>query len=197
MSSNQYYSWLFPIADKYRKDKFRKLFSDSLQKDLDKWRAELLSNNYYRYLSPKYGDSFFVIEFTKFSQFAYVYHNANPPTKDLKAELIYENDFSNGIYLEINKLREKIHTPDINEIEKFIGGVKENRKDKLNAIEIEQLKPIIEDSYEDWLKEPTEQTAEWIAKIIYSYRNKEDFYDAWIEKFGDIELIMNEFKKLE
>lgn len=196
MASNQYFDWLYPIKDKYRKDKFKDLLLSSLKNDMSKWKVELMKNGYPRYTSPLYGDSFFVIDILTYAEIAYVYHK-NPTIPDVKGELIYDNNFSNSCYLALEEMRKKIHTTDVNDIEKLIGGVKESRKDKLNAIEIEQLKPIIEDSYEDWLKEPTEQTAEWIAKIMYSYRKKEDFYNAWLEKFGDIELIMIQLKKLE
>jgi hypothetical protein len=190
---NVYYSNLFDISDTYREKKYKSLLLSSLQNDMRKW-TEKIKGSVTFYYSPNYNGVFFTIEIRQYVTFAYVTHT-NPVILGHTSELISDN-FSKELQNAVDTLRENIYTPEIYEIEKLVG-TQHDRKEKLEALEIEQLKPIVEDSYQDWLKDPNEQTAEWIAKIIYSYRKKEDFYNLWMEKFGDIELVNNELKKLK
>lgn len=137
----------------------------------------------------------FIIEcrFTGFV-FAYVHHCT--PLNKIDNELI-TNSPNKELKDEIQRLRENIFTPEIYEIEKALGGdTKQQRKNKLDALDIESLKNQIEDTYTDWVNSKNEITAKMISKIIFSYRRKEDLYDLWLEKFGNEELIMKELKNI-
>lgn len=189
----KYYRNLYEIDDYYRKNKYYKLLLSSLKNDMSKW-SETVSIDDTKYQSPDYNGSNFIIEIRLYSKFAYVIHK-NPPIKDRNSEII-SDDFDSDLKKALQTLRENIFTPEIYDIEKMIGN-QHNRKEKLETLEIQQLESIVEDSYQDWLKEPTKQSAQWIAKLMYSYRKKEDYYKIWMEKFGDNELVINELKKLK
>lgn len=189
----KYYSDLFEIDDSYRKNKYYQLLMNSLKSDLNKW-TEKVSDSKTIYISPDYSGSNFIIECRTYGNFAYIKHS-NPPLKDHPAELI-SDDFSSELKSELKKLRETIFTPDIYEIEKLIGN-QFNRKEKLEFLEIEQLKEMIEDTYQDWLEDKSLINAKLIAKLIYSYRKKEEINNSWLEKFKDCDLIMQELNILK
>ena len=92
-------------------------------------------------------------------------------------------------------MRDNIYTTDIYDIEKQIGN-QHSRKEKLDALELGRISEIIEESYRDWLVSKNEIGARMIARIMYSYRRDEEEYNLWMDKFGDIELVMDELKKL-
>ena len=189
----KYYNDLFEIDDSYRRNKYYQLLMNSLKNDLNKW-TEKVNDSKTIYISPDYSGANFIIECRTYGNFAYIKHS-NPPIKDHPAELI-SDDFSSDLKSELKKLRETIFTPDIYEIEKLIGN-QHNRKEKLEFLEIEQLKQLIEDTYQDWLEDNSLVSAKLIAKLIYSYRNKEEINNFWLEKFKDYDLIMQELKILK
>ena len=149
------------------------------------------------YRSPDYNGSQFLVEFRGvYLQFSSIIHNKNTiPIVGRPSELIYE-DFTGEIKTLTTKLRESIYTPDVYDIEKLIGK-QHDRKEKLIFLDLEQMKEIIEDTYQDWLKNSNEISAKMVSKIMYSYRRKEEFFKLWMEKFEKFELITNELKKLK
>lgn len=191
----KYYTNLFEIEDVYRKKKYHALLLASLQNDLSRWKQIINTN--VQYISPDYNDEHFVVEIRGlYTAFAYVCHSKTPPITGRPNELISE-DFPKDLSNEVAKLRETIYTSDIYEIEKSIGNTRHARKEKLEFIEIEQLKEIIEDTYQDWIKNSSEISAKLVAKLIYAYRKDEDMLKLWSEKFGESELIMDELKKIK
>jgi hypothetical protein len=192
--ATKYYGYLYEMEDTFRNKKYYSLLLASLQNDISKW-SEFLASDKTKYQSPKYNNSVFIIEVRSSSIFAYVYHNGTPPIFGRQAELISDN-FPSELSTMINKLRESIYTPEIYEIEKIVGPTN-NRKEKLQFLDIEQIKLLVEETYQDWLKEETVINAKFIAKILYSYRRKEEIYKLWLDKFAGIELIDNELKKLK
>lgn len=189
----KYYTDLFEIDDMYRRSKYYQLLLGSLKSDLTKW-SEKVTDGKSMYISPDYSGAKFVIECRPFGNFAYVKHTT-PPIKDHPAELI-SDDFSSDLKTEFKKLRETVFTTDIYEIEKLIGN-QYNRKEKLEFLEIEQLKEMIEETYQDWLSDESENSAKLIAKIIYSYRRKEEVYNLWMDKFSSVDLVVNKLKELK
>lgn len=190
----RFYSNLYEMEDTYRVKKYYSLLLASLQNDLSKWSEDLRSDKTI-YESPKYNNSNFIVEFRSSYSFAYVYHYGTPPISGRQSELISEN-FSSDLKNAVTKLRESIYTSEIYEIEKQVG-TQNGRKEKLQFLEIEQIKDLIEDTYQDWVKDESELSAKLIAKILYSYRRKEEIYNLWLDKFGKIEIINNELKKLK
>lgn len=191
----RFYSDLYEMEDTYRAKKYYSLLLASLQNDLSKW-SETLKSDKTIYESPKYNNSKFVIEFRSNCSFAYIYHIGTlTPIAGRQSELISEN-FSSDLKNAATKLRESIYTSEIYEIEKQVG-TQNGRKEKLQFLELEQVKDLIEDTYQDWLKDESEISAKLIAKILYSYRRKEEIYNLWLDKFGKIEIINNELKKLK
>ena len=193
MSEAIYYSDLYKMTDPFRREKYYKLLLASLKNDMSKWN-ESVSDSISRYTSPDYNGTTFKIYIRKYESIAFVSHKT-PIITDQPSELISDK-FTSELEAEVKQLREKIFTPDIYEIEKSIGN-QHNRKEKLEFLEIEQLKELIEDTYQDWLNNSSDVTAKLIAKIIYSYRRNEEKFELWKEKFGDNELIMKELKKLK
>jgi hypothetical protein len=192
MAINKYYSNLYEMEDPYRRNKYLSLLLSSLQNDLSKWTENI--NTRIKYFSPNYGDSSFVIEIMNQTTIAYVMHKT-PPKPDHTSELISDS-FGKELSVAVQKLRESIYTPEIYELEKFIGN-QHSRKEKLDALDLEQHKEIIDDTYNDWLSSQNEITARMIAKIIYSYRKNEEKYNLWLEKFNEYELIMSELNKIK
>jgi len=193
--ANRYYNDLWEIEDSYRKKKYEELFILSLQNDMTKWTEELKIDRTI-YKSPDYNGYKFTIEFRINFAFSYISYGTNiPPIANHLSELITDN-FSVEIKTLTTKLRETIYSPDIYEIEKLIGK-QHDRKEKLVFLDLEQMKEIIEDTYQDWLKNDTEIVAKMISRIIYSYRKKEEFFKLWTDKFENVKLINNELKKLK
>lgn len=189
----KYYNDLFEIEDFYRRSKYHQLLLGSLKSDLTKW-SEKVTDSKSIYISPDYSGANFIIECRTYGTFAYIKHS-NPPIKDHPAELI-SDDFSSDLKTEFKKLRDTVFTPDIYDIEKQIGN-QYNRKEKLEFLEIEQLKEMIEETYQDWLSDESENSAKLIAKIIYSYRRKEEVYNLWMDKFSSVDLVINKLKELK
>ena len=189
----KYYTDLYEIEDAYRKMKYHSLILTSLNADLSKWTEELLPSKTI-YNSTWYNDSKFSVEIRGYSLFAYVTHKT-PAIKDRYSELI-SDDFTKDLDLAIKKLRENVYTPEIHEIEKLVGN-QNGRKEKLESIELDKIKEFIEETYQDWLTNDSEICAKLIAKIIYSYRRKEEISKFWLQKFKDITLVMNELEKLK
>lgn len=190
----KYYSNLYEMEDTYRNKKYFSLLMASLQNDLSKWTEDLRSDKTI-YESTKYNNSSFIVEFRSSYAFAYIYHIGTPPISGRQSELIIEN-FTDELKIATAKLRENIFTPEIYEIEKLVGN-QNGRKEKLQFLEIEQLKDLIDDTYQDWIKDESELSAKFIAKLLYSYRKKEEIYKLWTDKFNGIEMIDNELKKLK
>jgi len=191
--ATKYYNNLYDIEDPYRRKKYLQLIISSLKNDMSKWTEEITSSTT-RYYSPIYNGTDFCIAVLSYTTIAYVQHNT-PIIPDHKSELISE-DFPKELKDLVYQLREKIFTPEIYEIEKIIGN-QHSRKEKLDFLEIEQMKEIVEDTYQDWLKNENEISAKMIAKIMYSYRKDEELYTLWQEKFEDNELITNELKNIK
>lgn len=189
--ATKYYYNLWEIEDVYRRKKYAQLLLASLQNDVNKWR-EIVTSDRTVYESPDYNGSIFRIEFRLYFTFTYIFHR-NPPITDRPLELIGEK-ITKDLEAAIEKLRETIYTPEVYEIEKLIGN-KHSRKEKLEFLEIEQIKENIEDTYNDWLVNETENSAKLIAKLMYYHRKDEDVYNLWLEKFNDIDLVMSELKK--
>ena len=125
-----------------------------------------------------------------------IYYNnfKRKPLIPLEYEYI-TNEFGKGDLLNLFiKLRETIFTPEIKELEKLVGST--SRKDKLDALEISHLTEIVEESYKDWENDQSESMARMIARVMYSYRNHEELYKLWEEKFSDINLITKELSNL-
>lgn len=179
-----YYNNLYKISDNTRRKKYESLLLLSLKSDMSKW-SENVTDLRTQYTSPNYGTEF-IIEFRTFGSFAFIRHS-KPPIKNINNELITDN-FSADLSAEIKKLRDTIFTPDIYEIEKSIG-IKHSRKEKLEAIDIERVKQIVNETYIEWLENKSEIVAKMIAKIIYAYRKDEEIYKLWTEKF-DGELVI-------
>lgn len=190
----RFYSNLYEMEDTYRNKKYYSLLISSLQNDLPKW-TESLGTLKTIYTSPKYNGAEFCIEFRSSYHFAYISHKTPPPIADRYSELISES-FPSELNALAIKLRESVYTPEIYEIEKLVGN-QNSRKEKLEFLEIEQIKDLIEDTYQDWVKDESELSAKLIAKILYSYRRKEEIYNLWLDKFSKIEIINNELKKLK
>ena len=194
--ATKFYGDLWEIEDSFRRRKYQALILSSLQNDLTKWTQQIKSDRSI-YLSPDYNGSKFIIEIRNISEFAYILYTSAAPIQGRSSELIYDNiNNSSDIKKEVSKLRETIYSPDVYEIEKLIGK-QHDRKEKLIFLDLEQMKETIEDTYQDWLKSDDIVVAKMIAKIMYSYRKKEEFFNLWKEKFGDIELIKSELNKLK
>lgn len=189
----KYYSNLYEMEDTYRNKKYFSLLMTSLQNDLSKWSEEL-SINKTVYKSPTYNTTKFIIEIRYSYQFAYVYHIGTPPITDRQSELI-SDDFNSELKKSVTNLREKVYTPEIYEIEKLVGA-QNGRKEKLQFLDLEQIKEIIEESYQDWSIDKSEVNSKFIAKLMYAYRRREDIYSMWLEKFDD-DVINNELKKIK
>jgi len=193
--ATKYYTNLFEIEDEFRRKKYQSLLLASLQNDINKW-TESPRDDKTIYQSPTYNGSCFGIEIRHFGSttFAFVTHsNAIIPNR--VSELI-SNDFSKDLKIAFEKLRNNVYSPEIYEIEKIIGN-KHSRKEKLDALELAQIKESIEDTYQDWIKNENEILAKMIAKIMYSYRRDEEIYNLWVEKFGDIKLINKELNRIK
>jgi hypothetical protein len=190
----KYYTNLYEIDDTFRRKKYQALLLSSLQNDMIKW-TETVKSDKVIYVSPDYNGTNFMVEIRINSwEFAYATY-ANPPITDRGSELICEG-FTGDMKIQVAKLRETIFTPEIYSIEKLIGK-QHDRKEKLDFLDVEQMKEIIEDTYQDWLKNDNIVVAKMIAKIMYSYRKKEEMYDLWVKRFEDIDLINNELKRLK
>lgn len=194
----RYYTDLYSMDDKYRRDKYKSLLLSSLTNDLNKWTKHLFSDKVH-YYSPKYNDQYFTIEIrTDGVEIAYVSHKQSIISGEtIKNELIHDG-FSGPIKNAIDKLRENIYEDDLSELDKLIGhSTKTDRKEKLQFIEIEHTKELIEDTFKDWEENDNSVSAKFIAKIIYSYRTKEELYNLWMGKFSKIEMISDELSKLK
>lgn len=189
----RYYNDLHEIEDVYRKAKYHNLIMSSLNNDLSKWTEEL-STSKTIYNSPWYNESRFSVEIRFTTIFVYVTHKT-PIIKDRNSELISDN-FPKDLEAAVKNLRENIFTPEIYELEKLVG-TQNGRKEKLESIELEKIKEFIEDTYQDWITNDSEICAKLIAKIIYSYRRKEEISKLWLDKFKDISFIINEIEKLK
>ena len=194
--ATKHYSDLYIIDDIFRKRKYEKLILTSLISDLHKWTSKILIDGKNRYKSPAYGDSYFIIDSINWNIIAYVY-NKNPPISR-NTELIADNsDISNELKTAIETLRNTIYTPELQEIEKLVGSIKNSRKEKLEHIVLELIKEIIDDTFQDWLKNSSEISAKLIAKLIHAYRTNDDAYKLWLEKFKNSELVNNELKNIQ
>ncbi len=195
--ATKFYGDLWEIEDSFRRRKYQALILSSLQNDMTKWALEIKADRS-KYMSPDYNGSTFIVEIRGYnSEFAYIVYSSNTPIKDRTSELIWENiNGSIDIKTQVAKLRETIYSPDIYNIEKLIGK-QHDRKEKLIFLDLEQMKETVEEAYQDWIKNDTEVVAKMVAKIIYSYRKKEDFLKLWINRFGDIDIINNELNKLK
>lgn len=191
--ASKYYNNLYDIEDTHRRNKYYQLLLASLKNDLKKWKLSINQNGKCAYNSPSYNGSVFIID-VLYVDIAYIKHS-KPLIIGHDYELITDS-FGKELLAEVIQLKNTIYTQDIYDIEKEIGN-KNDRKEKLESIEIEQLKILIEDTYQDWLKDNSEISAKMISKIIYAYRKKELFYNIWMEKFGDFELIVNELNKIK
>jgi hypothetical protein len=189
--STKFYTNLYEIDDHFRKKKYLQLLISSLQNDLSKWTQEAGTST--KYVSPNYNGSQFVVVFQTYSSFAYISHST-PPIKDRYLELISE-ELTKELNNEMVTLRATVYTPEIYELEKLIGN-KHTRKEKLDSLEIEQVKEVIQDTYDDWLMNQTQATGELIAKLIYSYRKNKDIYDIWIDTFKDVKEVNEELQKI-
>lgn len=191
----KYYTNLYEIDDAFRRKKYQALLLSSLQNDMLKW-TETVKSDKVIYMSPDYNGTNFMVEIriTNSWEFAYATY-ANPPITDRGSELICEG-FTGDMKTQVAKLRETIFTPEIYSIEKLIGK-QHDRKEKLDFLDVEQMKEIIEDTYQDWLKNDNIVVAKMIAKIMYSYRKKEEMYELWMKRFEDIDIINTELKKLK
>lgn len=192
----RHYSDLFEIDDSYRRLKYLKLLSSSIKNDLNKWTEIFPSHiELTRYISPDYNNTYFIVDIIKNTTIAYVKHKTlTPPIFNRFAELISEYD--SELKDIVQTLRDNIFTPEIYELDKIIGN-QHSRKEKLDSLDIEQTKEIIEDTYQDWLKNSTEISAKFIAKIMYSYRRHEDIYNLWLDKFKDLPLVMSQLTSLK
>jgi hypothetical protein len=197
-----YYNNLFDLGYSNRKKKFRELLISSLKNDMSKWEA-VINEDSTEYVSPEYNDLYFHIEFKRTSTiFGYIfYKNPIMKVKNNNGKLIpleYEyitNDFTGELLNLSIKIRETIFTSEIKELEKLVGSTF-SRKDKLDALEISHLTEIVEESYKDWENDQSESMARMIARVMYSYRNHEELYKLWEEKFSDINLITKELSNL-
>lgn len=190
----KYYTNLYEIDDAFRKKKYQTLLLSSLQNDMTKWNETVKSEKVI-YTSPDYNGVCFTIEIRINSwEFAFISYT-NPPITDRPSELICES-FSGDMKTQVAKLRETIYTPEIYDIEKLIGK-QHDRKEKLDFLDVAQMKEIIEDTYQDWTKNDNIIVAKMIAKIMYSYRKKEEMCELWLKKFEDIDIINTELKKLK
>jgi hypothetical protein len=198
MSSCKYNSDLYAIDDYNRRVKYQKLLLLSLTNDLLKWTVQVTTvsvTDRMVYSSPLYGSSSFCVECRGLLIFAYVKHKGTPPIQNKQSELI-SDDFSKDLQAAVKTLTETIYTNEIYEIEKLVG-TQNGRKEKLQFIDLEKIKELVEDTYQDWVDNESEICAKLIAKIIYSYRRKEEPYKAWLEKFNDVELVIEELEKLK
>ena len=193
---NKYYKDLFEIMDLYRKMKYEKLLLASMQDDIRKW-TETVKDDKVIYHSPIYGGSQFCIEVRSYFSFSYITH-ATPIIAGQNSELINDNDTQTKEFkTAYQNLRQSIFTPEIYEIEKSIGN-QHNRKDKLEQLNIEAYKNIIEDSYNDFIKEPSEAFARMIARTAYGFNKNHNLpYSEWLEKFKEYPIVEEEIKRLD
>ena len=203
MIRTKYYTNLYIIDDKYRMSKYQKLLLESLRTDIQKWSKSLGKNNIIYYFSPHYNDQRFVFEIQNETgfEFCYIKHKTSIISgEDVKNELIADN-FYGDIKNAIEKLKENVFEDHVNELDKLIGNIKNDRKEKLQLIEIQQTKELVEDTYQDWLNNENSSSnsivSKLIAKIIYTYRNKKDLHDLWLEKFSKINMVLDELKKIK
>jgi hypothetical protein len=146
--------------------------------------------------SPNYNGSTFSVEIKSYYEFAYVYHT-NPIIPGQNGELIVDVDVQSTEFKNaVKSLQRNIYTAEIYEIERSIGN-QHNRKEKLDALELQQMKTLVDETYEDWINNGNQVVAKMVAKIIYSYRMDKELYELWTEKFEGVELVMDELKKLK
>lgn len=191
-----YFNNIYDIEDTSRKKKYLSLLILSLKNDLNKWEQKIITkmdgNDTIMYSSPIYGSSRFIIYYVGKLTFATISHKS-PPIKDAYYEFITDS-YVKELGECITNLTQTIFTPEVYEIQKQLndGG----RKEKLEHFELLQTKNVVDETYQDWLNSESEVSAKLIAKLIYSYKSKNDIYNLWIEKFKDIELVNNELNKL-
>lgn len=191
---NRYYNDCYVILDKSRQKKYIELITNSLDIHMSKWKKRLLKDGYPIYRSPIYNDSQFCVEFRAYSIcFCYIMHK-KPIINDITVELITDK-IKGKLKDLIEKLQSDVYSEELQSIELKIG--KNDRKDKLMSLEINNLNEIINDTYQDWIENENDITAKLIAKIIYSYRTKVDFYDLWVNKFKNVKMVNDKLKKLE
>jgi len=71
-------------------------------------------------------------------------------------------------------------------------------KEKIEQLNIEAYKNIIEDSYKDFLECQTVVFAREIARTAYGFNKNHNLpYSEWIEKFEDYPIVIEEIKKLD
>ena len=212
----KYYTDTYLIEDEVRCKKLIDLFNSSVKKDLNKWVQKIStwkSKNGDRYdkteyYSPDYNGVSFVWEFSKsnvsYHKFNIVFINEkNPAIPNCNLQIFKDWTSKNPpkiIRESIESLRKNVFENNISNMETSMNEVsqKDERKHKLQNLELEEIKTLVEDSFNDWNNSQSLSMAKQIARTAYGYNKFSNFpYSEWIDKFKDFSIVINEIKKLE
>lgn len=212
----KFYGDLYVIDDSKKIDKLMNLFNLSVKNDLSKWTQTTGIRSYtsgqkydlITYRSPKYNDDFFIVELATdplnngrlYYGVAFI-KEKNPGVlgceMQMFSEWIYYNDPVKKIRASLDSLRDNVFEEGILKLENALAG-KNDRKDKLIALNIETYKTILEESFIDFKNEPTLTLARMIARTAYGFNlNHHLPYSEWIEKFKDYSIVLDEIKSLD
>jgi len=212
----KYYSNLYVIEDPKRVEKLLDLFVLSVKNDLSKWKQVLSTRtnknsndiDLIQYISPKYNNDSFIVEYAStnnYTVYGVVYLDEKTPQITGTGLQIFADWDRYGmppkkIRAELDKLRDNIFEQGIINLENAIGGksAKSERKDKLMQLNIETYKGMLDDSFNDFIKEPTQMLAKMIARTAYAFNlNHHLPYSEWVEKFKDYSMVIKEIEKLD
>lgn len=212
----KFYSDLYIIDDNKKIDKLLDLFNLSVKNDLSKW-IQLQGTRTYTsgqkydlitYKSPKYNDDFFIVELaTDPLNNGRLYYGIlflkekNPSVPGCEMQMFsewgYYNEPVKKIRASLDSLRDNVYEDSIIKLENALAG-KNDRKDKLIALNIETYRTILEESFIDFKNEPTLILARMIARTAYGFNlNHHLPYSEWIEKFKDYSIVIDEIKSLD
>ena len=76
---------------------------------------------------------------------------------------------------------------------------KDDRKNKLEHLELEEFRSLIDETLTDWKNSNQDEIlARQIARTAYGFNKNRDLpYSEWIKKFEDYTVVIKEIKKLE
>jgi len=208
----KYYTDCYLIEDPVRIHKLMDLFNISVKNDINKWVQSLSTRKWGKdtadlifYGSPNYGNIRFLCEYAfafdgrLIYGICYINDKGNSNGQELQIFADW-NSYSlppKKIRNSIDELRTKIFDETIQKLENSLHE-KNERKEKLEQLNIEAYKNIIEDSYNDFIKNPNEAFARMIARTAYGFNKNHNLpYSEWLDKFEEYSIVVKEIKKLD
>ena len=210
----KHYSNAF-LIDPKRVEKLITLFNASVKNDLSKWTQKLSTRTGYNksntwdlifYYSPIYGGINFVVELANDSYNGFVYgmcyiNEKNPAISGQELQIFADWNMMSKIpsvlKSSIDSLRDNVFESELRKLEEALS-TKNDRRDKLEQLNIEAYKSIIEDSYSDFMQNPTDAFARMIARTAYGFNKNHNLpYSEWLEKFKEYKNVIREIEKLD